>query len=547
MSHERRRIPVNSELPVPPTAADPLPSISDELALKLTRVVGDEWVRVERSQIDQFKDPFWIPGDQTFAASAVVQPESVEQVQQILRLANKFGVPVAAHSQGRNLGHGGASPRFRGSIQLGFQRMTRILEINEELAYAVVEPGVTWQDLYDAVQERGLDLLTPAPDLGWGSIVGNSMDSGHTYQHYGADYQMPTGFEVVLADGELLRTGQGGIPGSKVWHLYKRSLGPSLDELFVQSNLGIVVKMGVWLKRRPESYAPLVLVVDDDSDLEAAIDTVRELRLAGHLEGIPAVYSTLRAAHMVLDQPVTPRAEPFTDDELRQIGAEKGVGAWAVRAAVWGDPDIVAVKIRRITSSWEAIPSGRVHSARVYASDEYDQFTRSAEKITAGIPTLKAIESTPSHIAHLDVSPVVPLLGSAIREVVDEMRRHFADAGLNFGVGIMVTGERSAVPIAGIRYDRTDPDAAREAVELGRRMVTSLGSLGYGDCRPHLAFQDEAAALYSFNDHSHRRFVERIKDAVDPNGILAPGRHGIWPAASRPLRTEEPARGSAAE
>jgi 4-cresol dehydrogenase (hydroxylating) len=124
----------------------------------------------------------------------------------------------------------------------------------------------------------------------------------------------------------------------------------------------------------------------------------------------------------------------------------------------------------------------------------------------------------------------VPLQGTHIRVVVEELRRQYAKGGLNFGVGIMVTGERSAVAIAGIRYDRTDEAEARRAFKIGRGMVSALGLLGYGDGRPHLEFMDLAAQQHSFNDHAYRRFVERIKDAVDPNGILSPGRHGIWPS-----------------
>ncbi|THG30095.1 FAD-binding oxidoreductase [Naasia lichenicola] len=510
-----------------------LPGLTDRVLAQLQAAVGVEAVHVERTKVDEFKDDYWIPGDETYAAAAVVQPTSTEQVREIVRIANEHGIPLWPHSQGRNLGHGGASPRVRGSIQLGFQRMNRVLEINDELAYAVVEPGVTWQDLHDAVRERGYSLMTPCPDLSWGSIIGNSMDGGHTYQHYGADYLMPTGFEVVLPDGDLLRTGQGAIPESTSWHLYKRSLGPSLDALFVQSNLGIVTRMGVWLKRLPDAYAPLTLIVDDDADLEIAVDTIRELRLAGHLEGVPSIYSTLRAAHMLLDAPVQAGPVPFTAAELQEIGARLGVGAWAVRSYIWGDPELVAYRLRRIEAAWAAVPSGRMQPVTTYTKDDYSTIVGSAAQIGIGIPTLKAIESTPAHIAHVDVSPVVPLRGVEIRMVVEELRRLYAEGGLNFGVGIMVTGERTAVAIAGIRYDKTDEAVARGAFELGRRMQESLGRLGYGDGRPHLLYMDTAASQHSFNGHAYRRFVERIKDAVDPNGILSPGRHGIWPGAYR--------------
>lgn len=508
-----------------------LPTISEAMAQELVTLLGPEGVHIERSRIDEFKDDYWLTGDETYAASAVVQPTTTGQVQGILDIATRYGVPIWPHSQGRNLGHGGASPKVRGSIQLGFQKMNRILEINEELAYAVVEPGVTWFDLHHAVREKGYDLSTPCPDLGWGSIIGNTMDGGHTYQRYGPDYMLPAGLEVILPNGDILRTGQGAIPSNQAWHLYKRSLGPNLEPLFVQSNFGIVTKMGIWLTRRPASFAPLLLAVDDEADFEAAVDALRELRLAGHLEGMPALYSTLRACHMLRDAPVAAQERPFTDSELRNIGIRAGVGAWAARAAIWGEPEIVDAKLRRIREAWEKIPSGRVEASRTYAPDEYDQLEYSAEQIMAGEPTLKAIQNTPPNMAHVDVSPVVPLHGTTMRQVIETIRREFRAAGRDFGAGIMVTGERSAVVIAGVRYDKTDESSTRSAFALARRLIIELGKLGFGDSRPHLEFMDLAASQYSFNDNAYRRLATQIKDALDPHGILSPGRHGIWPTA----------------
>lgn len=508
-----------------------LPTITQAMAEELVMLLGANGVHVERARVDEFKDDYWPAGDETYAASAVVQPRTVEQVQGILDIARRYRVPLWPHSQGRNLGHGGASPKVRGSIQVGFQKMNQILEINEELAYAVVEPGVTWFDLHQAVREKGYNLSTPCPDLGWGSIIGNTLDGGHTYQRYGPDYLLPAGIEAVMPTGEILRTGQGAIPSSPAWHVYRRSLGPNLEPLFVQSNYGIVTKMGIWLTRRPASFAPLLLAVNDDTDFEAAVDALRELRLAGHLEGMPALYSTLRACHMLRDAPVAAQSRPFTDSELHEIGMRAGVGAWAARAAIWGEPEIVDAKLRLIRKAWEAIPSGRVEAGRTYSPDEYDQLQSSAEKIMAGEPTLQAIQNTPPNIAHVDVSPVVPLQGATMRRVIETIRREFTAAGRDFGVGIMVTGERSGVVIAGIRYDKSDEDSTRSAFVLGRRLIIELGKLGFGDSRPHLEFMDLAASEYSFNNNAYRRVATQIKDTLDPDGILSPGRHGIWPSA----------------
>ena len=510
-----------------------LPTLPQAAIDRLTQIVGADNIAIEREDVDVFKDPYWIPGDETYAASVAVEPTTTEQVQEIMRLANEIGVPVWPHSQGRNYGYGGPSPRVRGSIQIGFRKMNKVLEINDELAYAVVEPGVRWFDLYDAIEESGYSLAHSIPDLGWGSVIGNTMDSGLTYMPYGSDYMFPCGMEVVLPSGELLRTGQGAIPDNKAWHLYKRSLGPTLDPLFIQSNLGIVTKMGVWLKRKPQAYAPILLSIGEDSDLELAIDTMRELRLAGHLEGVPTLYPTIRAAIMIADQPVpTPRRQ-LTGAEVRKIGEDHGVGAWCARAAVWADADIAEIKLAKIKAAWEAIPSGKFTCNRVYAPHEHSEINLAAEKIQMGIPNLKAIEISPEHIGHVGFSPVVPLQGKEVRYVIDEMRSRILGAGLNFSGGIMLTGERSCVIVAGMQFDKTDEASTKNAYALAHRLVKEIGKLGYGEYRAHIDFMDEAADQYSFNDHAYRHFVEKIKDAVDPNGILSPGRHGIWPKAYR--------------
>ncbi|HWL01951.1 MAG TPA: FAD-binding oxidoreductase [Microbacteriaceae bacterium] len=506
-----------------------LPTIPEELRRALVDVVGEDAVYVEREKVDEYKDAYWVPGDETYAASAVVFPTSTEHVQAIMRLANEYDIPVWPHGQGRNVGYGGPSPRVRGSIQISFHRMNRVLEINDELAYAVVEPGVRWFDLYDAVKAKGYRLMTPTPDLGWGSVIGNQLDNGVVYQPLGKDQQTLNGLEVVLPDGDLLRTGMGAQDGNKSWHLYKRMLGPTIDPLFTQANYGIVTKAGVWLSRLPESYIPTMLTIWDDADLEQAIDTMRELKLAGYLEGVPTMYPTLRAAVMLRDDKVLDARRQITAEDVKAIAERTGVGAWSVRAAVWGDKEIAALKVQRIKDAWAKIPSGTVSAERSYAPDEYDEIVYSADQIMIGIPTLKAIENTPDHVAHIGFSPVVALTGREVRKVIDEMKKQILAFGLNFSGGIMLTNDRSCLLVAGMQFDRTDKASTENAYKLAKHLVVEIGKLGYGEYRAHLDIMDLASEQYGFNDQAYQRFVRKIKDAVDPNGILMPGRHGVWP------------------
>ena len=79
--------------------------------------------------------------------SGGVAPDSTEQVQRIVAIANQFKLPLWPISTGKNLGYGGAAPRLSGTMMLDLKRMNKVLEMNAPLAYALVEPGVSYFDL----------------------------------------------------------------------------------------------------------------------------------------------------------------------------------------------------------------------------------------------------------------------------------------------------------------------------------------------------------------------------------------------------------------
>lgn len=508
------------------------PTLPHEVLAELTSALASDRVITQPEAVGEFKDPYYIPDDDTFTASAVVEPTSTEEVQAVMRIANKFGIPVWPHGQGRNYGYGGPSARVRGSLLISLQRMNRVLEIDEDLAYAVVEPGTSWFDLHRALEEGGHSLMVSVPDLGWGSVIGNSMDNGMTYMPYGADFQLLCGLEVVLPDGSLVRTGMGAIPGNKAWHLYRRGLGPTIEPLFAQSNYGIVVRAGVWLKRKPEAYLTLALSLATDADLEAGVDAIRELRLEGILEGVPSIYTTLTAAPQLLDADID-GPSLLSEEQIQEIADRTGVGRWATRAALWGSKKIVQNQLERVKEVWEAIPGATVKHSPIYTPKEYAGLTNASDQIHAGIPTQQLIEATPPNMGHIGFSPIVPLKGSEVRFVVDEMRRRVEEAGLNFLGGVMAFNERSACVVGGIPFDVTDKEQAERAFGVVRRLVKEIGDLGYGEYRAHLDYMDEAQSVYSWNDNAYRKFAETLKDALDPQGILSPGRHGIWPQRFR--------------
>jgi 4-cresol dehydrogenase (hydroxylating) len=124
------------------------------------RVVGEDWVFTSDEDLDLYRDAYspFLNEPEERVASGAVAPASTEEVQQIVRVANRYRIPLYTISTGKNLGYGGSAPAYSGSIVLDLKRMNRILEVNEANAYALVEPGVSYFDLYRYIQERKLKV-----------------------------------------------------------------------------------------------------------------------------------------------------------------------------------------------------------------------------------------------------------------------------------------------------------------------------------------------------------------------------------------------------
>ncbi|BBI64844.1 hypothetical protein HSBAA_61500 [Vreelandella sulfidaeris] len=195
--------------------------------------------------------------DADYIPSAALLPNDAEQVQELVRICNEYKVPIWTISTGKNLGYGSAAPGETGQVILDLHRMNRIINVDPEVCTALIEPGVTYQQLYDYIQEKGYKLwLDPPAPSAIAGPVGNTLDRGVGYTPYGEHFMFQCGMEVVLANGEMIRTGMGGIENSSSWQVFKWGYGPYIDGLFTQSNYGVVTKMGLWLMPEPPAYRP---------------------------------------------------------------------------------------------------------------------------------------------------------------------------------------------------------------------------------------------------------------------------------------------------
>jgi len=328
----------------------------------------------------------------------------------------------------------------------------------------------------------------------------------------------------------------GGMTNAKAWQVYKRGCGPSADGLFMQSNFGIVTKLGLWLTPQPECYMPGWLTLRRDADLEPLLEALRPLMLSGVIANQPMIINAVCAASAFAGREQWFNGEGSIPDEvIERIAAQPGFGRWVMRFALYGDEQIVERQRQIVTSAFGAIAGAEVRFSR-YRGDALPELTNPHERVQAGIPSMDLDRMTRwyggqegGHIGFSCAAPITGRDGAALRDLV---RGQLSAVGLDYS-GVIIVGRRSMIHVGLVVFDTKNEAQARTAYEVCKSLVEPAARLGYGEYRSHLDFMDLVADQYDFNHHAQRRFNERLKDILDPNGILSPGKQGIWPKAYR--------------
>jgi len=235
-----------------------------DLAAELRNLLGEAIVSTEPEILEAHA------GDKWFASNPpeiVVFAESTEQVSKLLKFASANKIPVTARGSG--FGYVGGCVPNRGGIALSLARMNRIKEINFADAIAIVEPGVITAELQARVREQKL-FYPPDPaskkDCSLGGNVATNA-GGPRCLKYGVTRNYVVGLEVVLASGEILRTGG---------RVHKNKTGFNLVGLFVGSEgmLGVVTEITLKLLPLPPARATLSASFPSMSEAAAAVQKI---------------------------------------------------------------------------------------------------------------------------------------------------------------------------------------------------------------------------------------------------------------------------------
>jgi len=483
---------------------------------------------------------------------AIFRPSCVQEVQECVRSANREGQALYPVSSGKNWGYGSRVPAVDNCALLDLSGMNRILDFSERLGYVTVEPGVTQRQLHAFLQERKsglwMDATGSSPDC---SLIGNSVERGFGHTPYGDHFAQACGLEVVLPDGEILRTGFAGLPGSKAAEVYRWGAGPSLDGLFSQSNFGIVTRMTIWLMPAPEYFQAWFFQVDEHDSLSPVIEALRPLRMNGTLRSTVHIANDYKALNGIGQFPKG-EAMPLSREAVERYGKKLGFGSWNGAGGLYGTRRQVAEARRLLRRAL----SGHV-TKLVFLGDTMlraaARFTTPYRWLTGldlsrtlelvrpvyglmrGVPTDATLASAywrkrtpPPREADPDrdrcgliwFAPVAPCDGGSVAELTSIAEKTLPEFGFEPMISLTLITERSVAAVISIAYDRDITGEDNKAMTCFAELERRMAAHGYYPYRLGIQSMDLLNA-----DPVRKAFLTTIRKAIDPNNVLAPGRY----------------------
>jgi len=482
----------------------------------------------------------------------VVRPTGVAQVQALVQAARRHATPLYPISGGKNWGLGSRLPVQSGNVVVDLSGMDRIGPVDERYGVVSLQPGVTQAQLAEHLEKTGsrffLDVTGSGADT---SVVGNTLERGVAYNSLRAEQVQSV--EVVLGTGEILKTGFAHFPESRIGSLCRFGIGPDLGGMFLQSNFGIVVEATVKLMPRPAAQATFLASLRA-SDLPAFFEALRDLVQEGSLDSIVHVGNRRRSEITLtplIYRQLLAAGRPATREAAQRIADGQMRGEWSAIGSIAGTPGRVRESRRRIRNRLSRF--GRVRFmtptvlklaksvSRLPGLSGLRMFLQGVEpllKLPTGVPTSEALHSVywPSadrsdHEGNPDLgvggiafcAPVIPLDGPTIQQVVELTERTGANFGFKPAVTLNLMSDRTLEGVVSIDFARADPERQRKAKDCLRALNRAYLDLG---CTPYRIDIDNMDLILRPDDIFWTT-VRSLKQVLDPDGVIAPGRYSL--------------------
>lgn len=500
---------------------------NDSQAVRMwTEVLGQKHVIADEKQLRKAMAATY---KTTQEILGILKPHTIEELQKVVVIAGQHKTPLYTISTGKNWGYGSRTPIQGSSYLLDLSRMNQIVDYDEELGYVTVEPGVTQKQLYDFLKNKqspfSLSITGSSPDT---SIVGNICERGVGGGLYSFRAHYISSLEVVLPSGKCIHTGYGRFSNAQAAPVYPEGLGPSFKDIFIQSNLGIITKLTLFLAPTPVYTQFIDMYVANEHELRSILTCIRSFNFSTNSRKAIAFHNDMQILASRTQYPwdLTNGKSPLPSDVITQLKRKYDVNyAW------WGVIEIYGYTRQEVTAQTQHLESlikgmGTIDVSPQFSSEEVD-----ARPKNIGKGSYWRMKTKPPKIKNPDldgcgsirISAASPFKVQNITEVTETFKKVITQFGYEPFIEIHCVSERATLIVANLLFDRTVDGEDTRALHCHDAVLNLLMKQGYYPYR----LNTHATSLLPDSTDDYDAFQHTIKVALDPLDIFSPGRYKV--------------------
>ncbi len=390
-------------------------------------------------------------------------------------------------------------------VVIDLKKLNSIIEVNQKAAYALIEPGVNYEQLNEHLKANNIPFIVDFEKNSSQSVSGSISNRHYGYTPYGDRLMMQCGMEVMLANGKLIRTGMGAMPNSESWQLFKYGFGPYVDGTFTQASNGIVTKVGIWLMPKAPAYKPFAIQLPNEAALNQAVEIMRDFKI------------NMLVPNTVTIAPAASEAIQFADEDINttasndELAAKHQLGQWNVYGALYNLP-------ANVDFLWQAVSGafGQIEGSKFLLDDATASNTVWAQREKRMNGRFNTINKNLDGMSSINVHFASPIDGEDAISMHSLLNQVSNPNGLKIISQFALTW-RTMMNQLQVLYPTGDAEKLEQARQLTNTIVAAFSEQGYPAC---LIDADMQYAVDAVTMGGLKDLKGRVKKALDPQAVF---------------------------
>lgn len=489
-----------------------------------------------------------------------IYPKTTQEVSAAVRIAHQYKIPLYPISTGRNWGYGSATPVCDNCIILNLSKMNRIIRIDEQLGLVTLEPGVSQHQLNEYLSSHQLPFMTPVTGSSLHcSMIGNALERGYGINPIFDHCSAIMSIEAVLPDGSVYRSPLADL-GIEV-NAYKWGIGPYLDGLFTQSNLGIVTSMTLALVKKPEHIEGFFFSLQNNQQLFDVIEPLREtLQSIGNNTSSIKITNQHRLLATMNLYPEKAQRDLLDSPLLEQQLKNNNISTWMGFGAIYGHKSVVN-SIKKVIKCHLKNKTDNL----IFFNSRLEKIAHIMLKYFPFIKKLKCVPSIPKlndmhfsflkfvsgypHSAsvpmayygtnlpkssHVDLNPdqdgcgliwfapLLPMKMNSVIKCINAIQLVLAKHKMHFAMTLTNLSNYCFDIVVPILFDANNSSEVTNAHDCYKNLFHTCQQLGFV---PYRIPNEFIELLNKNNTDSWRILGKTVKNTIDPECIFSPGKY----------------------